>query len=112
MATEENKPQPDATDATDAPAKGKVEVGRASTPISQQLGRVMMVVAGGIFALFAMFNMDYVDFSWVFGSSEVVTAGGERVTGGIPLIVLLIAAFVLGVIVGIGSAARRRRTKG
>ncbi len=85
-----------------------VEVGRPRTPFSQQVGRIAMVVAGAVFTLFALFNAQYVDFSWVFGSSEVVTAGGERVTGGVPLIVLLIAAFVLGAIVGAGAVARRR----
>ncbi len=90
-------------------ADGNVTVGKAKTPISQQVGRIMMVVAGGIFTLFALFNAQYVDFSWVFGQTEVLTQGTERISGGVPLIILLIASFVLGAIVGLGASARRRK---
>lgn len=95
--------------ADDAEERDVLRVGRARTPVSQQVGRVAMVVAGAVFALFAIFNAQHVDFSWVFGSTEVVTAGGDRVTGGVPLIVLLLGAFVLGAVVGFGAALRRRR---
>lgn len=101
--------EPDGEDSTPGHEPGVVSVGRPRTPISQQVGRVTMTAAAAVFVLFALFNAQPVDFSWVFGSTEVVQVGGERVSGGVPLILLLGGAFVLGVIVGLGAAVRRRR---
>ncbi len=99
----------DEKSADEAAVEEGVKVGQPRRPITQQVGRVAMTVAAAVFALFAVFNAQYVDFSWVFGSTEVVSAGGERVSGGVPLIILLIGAFILGAIVGLGMAALRRR---
>lgn len=84
-----------------------VVVGRASRPLTQQIGRVAILVAGGIFALFALFNAQFVDFSWVFGETVVERSSQGRLAGGVPLILLLAVAFVLGMVVGAGLWSRR-----
>lgn len=69
-------------------------------PLTQQLGRIVVVVLAILFGVFAVANAQYVDFSWVFGGTTVVEAAdGDRLRGGIPLIVLLVASFVLGALV-------------
>lgn len=76
------------------------ELLRPPVPITQQLGRVFVVVLAVLFGVFAVSNAQYVDFSWVFGATEVVRgADGERLRGGVPLIVLLVASFALGALV-------------
>jgi hypothetical protein len=102
VATSEETPEREEATLDAAP----VQVGRPSRPVTQQLGRIAMIVAGGIFALFAIFNAQHVDFSWVFASTEVVTVDKERVAGGVPLILLLVVAFALGAVVGAGAWAR------
>lgn len=66
-----------------------------------------------LFTAFALANRQYVEFSWLFGATEIQEVSGDRVAGGVPLIVLLIGAFVLGVVAGavwvsLRSRARRR----
>jgi uncharacterized integral membrane protein len=81
--------------APDAPAAE----GASHTPVTQQVGRIVVVLVATLFVVFALVNAQHVDFSWVFGSTEVVESGGERVSGGVRLIVLLIAAFLAGAVV-------------
>jgi uncharacterized integral membrane protein len=68
-------------------------------PLTQQIGRVAVVVVAVVFVVFALANAQHVDFSWVLGETEVVQQGGERVSGGVPLIVLLLLAFAAGALV-------------
>ncbi|MBW3561957.1 MAG: hypothetical protein KY437_05620 [Actinobacteria bacterium] len=80
-------------------------------PFSQVVGRVALGIIALLFLIFAFFNLQPVDFNWIFGETEVVTQGGERVRGGVPLIVLLIGSFVLGGLVGAGAFWRRERKR-
>ena len=80
--------------APDAPATV-----RARVPFTQQVGRVTVIVLAALFGVFAVTNAQRVAFSWVFGRTEpVAAAAGER--GGVPLIVLLLASFVVGALTG------------
>jgi uncharacterized integral membrane protein len=86
----------------------------AATPVTQQVGRIAIVVIAVIFLVFAFANAQHVDFSWLVGETQVVRQGGERVGGGVPLIVLLIVAFLAGAAVATLVAwqrARHRRTR-
>lgn len=80
-------------------------------PFSQVVGRVVLGIIALLFLIFAMYNRQPVDFNWIFGQTEVVTQGGERVGGGVPLIVLLIGSFLLGGLVGAGAFWRRERKR-
>lgn len=102
--------EPGGKDGGKGPAQ-PITVGKAPKPLTQQVGRIAVVAAAAIFLLFALFNWQYVDFSWVFGKTEVLTQGNERLSGGVPLIVLLVVAFGLGAVVGAGTMHRRRRVK-
>ena len=100
---ESEEPAPRGT----APAEPTVE---ARTPITQQMGRVIVGVAAVLFLVFAFVNSQRVTFDWIFGESVAVTTP-EGVVGGVPLIVLLLAAFLLGVLVGAGLLLRAQRTR-
>lgn len=81
------------------------------TPLTQQVGRIALAVVAVLFGIFAVANSQYVEFSWLFGETQVVERAGERVSGGVPLIVLLLASFVIGALVGwfaTWRAGRRR----
>ena len=80
-------------------------------PFSQVVGRVVLGIIALLFLIFALFNRQPVDFNWIFGETQVVIQGGERVGGGVPLIVLLIGSFVLGGLVGAGALWRRERKR-
>lgn len=69
------------------------------TPFTQQLGRVTIVVLAALFGVFAVANSQRVDFSWVFGETIVRETATGDVTGGVPLILLLLAAFAIGSVV-------------
>lgn len=85
------------------------------TPFTQQLGRITIFIIAALFGVFAVANSQPVDFSWVFGETLVREApDGDGEVGGVPLIVLLLAAFVIGAVVAIltdiyVSRARRAR---
>lgn len=81
------------------------------TPATQQLGRVVVVALVVLFVVFALANAQFVDFSWIFSGTEVVESGGERISGGVPLILLLAIAFVLGTAFGWLLTVRRRRRR-
>ncbi len=82
------------------------------TPFTQQVGRIVLVVLAVLFGVFAVVNWNYVDFHWIFGETQVHEVGEERIGGGVPLTIVLLAAFIIGLVVGWGSArigSRRRR---
>ena len=83
----------------------------AATPVTQQVGRIALVVVAALFVVFALANAQHVDFSWLVGETRVVQRGGERVSGGVPLIVLLVAAFAAGAVVGSLLAWQRARAR-
>jgi uncharacterized integral membrane protein len=96
------------------PARTPAEPAR--TPLSQTIGRVVIVVLVVLFAVFAVANAQHVDFSWLFGETQVqVDRTGERISGGVPLILLLAATFVIGLMLGLviawQSARSRRRAE-
>lgn len=73
--------------------------------------RGLGIAAVALFTAFALANRQYVSFGWLFGATEVQEVGGERVGGGMPLIVLLVAAFALGAVVGGVWATLRARAR-
>lgn len=81
-------------------------------PFTQQLGRVSLVVLAVLFVIFALANAQPVDFSWVFGETEVLRdSRGRPIRGGVPLILLLIASFVLGALVTALAIFQVRRAR-
>jgi uncharacterized integral membrane protein len=89
--------------------------GAPSTPLTQQIGRVVVVLLLVLFVVFSLDNAQRVDFSWVLGATEVTEDAAGQVTGGVPLIVLLLLSFGIGAAVGSVAVwqvkrARRRRT--
>lgn len=99
--TDDDRRRPDdaGTDHSSDVEEPRTERERAEergTPFTQQLGRVFVAIIAVLFGIFAVYNAQFVDFNWVFGETLVVQEGGERVSGGVPLIILLVASFVLG----------------
>jgi uncharacterized integral membrane protein len=88
---------------------------RPPTPITQQIGRGVVVLLAIAFGVFAVANSQPVEFSWLFGETRVVfDAQGQRVSGGVPLIVLMVASLAIGIAVGaawVGLVARSRRRR-
>ena len=85
----------------------------AATRFRHGFVRGIGIAVVALFTAFALANRQYVEFGWLFGSTEIQEVSGERVSGGIPLIVLLVVAFLLGAIVGgvvvtLRGRARRR----
>ena len=99
--------------AADTPGAG-AEVKRP-TPFTQQLGRITIVVLAALFAVFAIVNSQPVDFSWVFGETIARDGADGEVMGGVPLILLLVGAFVAGALITfltelyVGRARRARK---
>lgn len=108
-AAADERGDPDA----DSPPAEPDSASAPPTPVTQQVGRVTIIVLAVLFGVFALDNAQFVDFSWIFGESQVVESGGQRVGGGVPLILLLLASFVLGAAVGglLGWRRRRRRRR-
>ncbi|WP_052666392.1 LapA family protein [Nitriliruptor alkaliphilus] len=102
--SERDPSAPDDLETSDGPGGADV-----STPVTQQVGRVALVLVAVLFLIFAVTNAQHVDFSWVFGETEVVQRGGERVSGGVPLIVLLVVAFGAGALVATLLSWQRAR---
>ncbi len=73
---------------------------RARTPVTQQIGRIVVLVLIVLFGVFAASNAQPVDFSWLFGETRVTEGPGDTREGGVPLIVLLLISFVMGAAVG------------
>jgi uncharacterized integral membrane protein len=102
MSDQEPRPEP-----PEEPGPG------AMTRFGQGFLRGIGIAAFALFVAFALANMHRVEFSWLLGRSEILEVAGET-TGGVPLIVLLGAAFVLGIILGwaLTSARARARRRG
>jgi uncharacterized integral membrane protein len=81
----------------------------ASTPLTQQIGRAVAVVLLVLFIVFAVDNAQRVDFSWVLGETQVREDVAGATTGGVPLIVLLVASFLVGACVGAVGVWQVRR---
>lgn len=107
------QPEPDADGHDDAGHRtaGDLPTAHKPLPVSQIVGRVVLGAIAVLFVVFAVINRQPVDFSWVFGATEVVEEGGEYVRGGVPLIILLIGSFVLGSILTAGMLWRRGRVR-
>ncbi len=72
--------------------------------------RTVLAVVGVLLVAFGIANRQAVEFSWVFGRSEIrVLPGGNELSGGVPLILLLLAAFALGALAGIAALLLYRR---
>lgn len=69
-------------------------------PITQHLGRAVLVALAVLVIVFALANSHRVTFSWVFGRTVAVEVAGEHVSGGVPLIALLLVSFAVGALVG------------
>jgi uncharacterized integral membrane protein len=54
------------------------------------------VVLAALFGVFAVANSQRVDFSWIIGETIASENASGEVTGGVPLILLLLAAFAVG----------------
>lgn len=94
------------SDPSSGPPSGQASSGESSTsaasvrppvPVTQQIGRVVVFLLAVLFGVFAVANSQSVDFSWIFGGTEVQTApDGSRVGGGVPLIVLMLGSALVG----------------
>jgi uncharacterized integral membrane protein len=105
----------DADDPTD-PTHEAVDAPSADGPgvvsrFGHGLSRVVLVSIGAVFGVFALANRQAVSFSWLFGESVTTTTDRGDAAGGVPLILLLVAAFVLGAIVGRLSGWRSHRRR-
>lgn len=105
----QQEPVEDLTSQADGPGAGQRAKQAASTA-AQRTAQFALVAVGVIMAVFAFANLQPVSFSWLVGETEVALDASGDVTGGVPLIVLLLSAFVLGVVVGrlMGWRANRR----
>jgi uncharacterized integral membrane protein len=75
-------------------------------------GQVAVLLLALVFGIFALVNSHPVRFSWLFGETQVTRDASGEVSGGVPLIVLLLVSFILGA--GLGGwwtwhAGRTRR---
>jgi uncharacterized integral membrane protein len=85
---------------------------RARTPTSAQVGRIAVLLLAALFGVFALVNSHPVGFSWILGETRVHQDAAGAVTGGVPLIVLLLVSFILGATLGgwwTWQAGRTRR---
>ncbi|MGH3440637.1 MAG: lipopolysaccharide assembly protein LapA domain-containing protein [Nitriliruptorales bacterium] len=94
-------PQPESTaQRTGPPAKPpEPPEARPPVPFTQLLGRVVVGAAAVLFLLFTLFNRHSVTVDWVVGTWDV------------PLIVVLLGSFLLGVLVGSSWLWRRQRLR-
>jgi uncharacterized integral membrane protein len=95
-------------DAPETPARDEAA---PSTPLTQQIGRVVVVLLLVLFVVFAVDNSQRVDFSWVLGETVVREDVAGATTGGVPLIVLLVASFVVGALVATAGGWQVRRAR-
>jgi uncharacterized integral membrane protein len=106
MADEQHEPGMEGVQAAPGPA-GPSAVAR----FRQGAVRGVGIAAIALFTAFALANRQAVDFSWLFGATEVTEVAGERVGGGVPLILLLVVAFLLGIVVGTTGTLLRARSR-
>jgi uncharacterized integral membrane protein len=110
LAREERGTRSAAEPAAAEPAAGTP---RSSISTATRITQVVVLLLAGLFAVFAAVNSQPVEFSWVFGETQVERdAGGDVTSGGVPLIVLLVVSFILGATLGgawVGQVVRSRR---
>ncbi len=95
----------------EAPQQAAVEAPvEPKTPMTQQIGRVVVAVVVILFLIFAFANSQPVTFNWIFGRTTAVETP-EGIVGGVPLILLLLVAFLFGMVVGAGLLWRSRRAR-
>jgi uncharacterized integral membrane protein len=86
---------------------------RPKVPTAVRATQVSVLLVAALFGVFAVANSHRVDFSWLVGETQVRRdAAGQVVSGGVPLIVLLLVSFILGAVLGgawVGQVVRRRR---
>ena len=68
-----------------------------AVPRRERARTIAAVVAGVLFVLFALLNLDKVEINWIVGTWET------------PLILVIVVSFILGAAVGAFVAHRRRR---
>jgi uncharacterized integral membrane protein len=96
-----------------AAADGASEPGRRPRI---RAGQVAVLFLAVVFGVFALVNSHPVRFSWLFGETLVTRDASGEVSGGVPLIVLLLVSFILGA--GLGgwwtwqAGRTRRRVEG
>lgn len=96
---------------TEAPRAEPAEPSAAPpTPLTQQIGRVVIGLVAVLFLVFAFVNRQRVTFDWILGQSATVETP-EGVVGGVPLIFLLLGAFLLGIVIGAGLLWRTQRAR-
>lgn len=100
MSDQEPRPEPSPQES------GPGAVARFGQGFARGIG----IAAFVLFVAFAVGNLHRVEFNWLLGRSEILEVAGET-TGGVPLIVLLLAAFVLGAILGWALTSMRARAR-
>jgi uncharacterized integral membrane protein len=101
----------DATHSGDAQPSAP-EVIEVKAPLRQRFGRGLLIAWLVLVVVFAIVNLHWVDFDWIFGETRVDEVGGERQSGGVPLVLLLAGAFASGLLTGmtvVGLRVRRSR---
>lgn len=102
---------PDETRPNDGqPSAPEVVIGRP--PVGRRIARTLLIAWLVLVVIFAILNLHWVDFDWIFGETVVVEVAGERQSGGVPLVLLLVGAFASGLLTGItivGLRVRRAR---
>jgi uncharacterized integral membrane protein len=105
--------QPEGEGAEGATGEEVAGSEQRSVPTSVRVAQAAVLLLAVLFGVFALVNSQPVDFSWVFGETQVERdASGEVASGGIPLIVLLLVSFILGAVLGgwwVGTATRARQ---
>lgn len=84
--------EPDTREATAAESE-------PATPITQHVGRIIVALIAVLFLVFSFFNVHEVEVDWLLAETET------------PLIVLLIGAFLVGLLVGAGIFWRRQHVR-
>jgi uncharacterized integral membrane protein len=96
-------------------ATQEASTARSKVPATVRATQVSVLLVAAIFGVFAVANSHRVDFSWLVGETQVSRdAAGQVVSGGVPLIVLLLLSFILGAVLGgawVGQVVRRRRRR-
>ena len=103
------------TDEPREESEPRLSAGDRMRAVRAGVARGVAIGAVVLFGAFAVANRQAVDFNWLFGETVVQEAGGERIGGGVPLILLLLGAFFLGLVTAWAAMtvqARRGRRQG
>ena len=107
-------PSDEPSTATSTSTSSAIDTGSLLTPprpLSQTIGRIVLAIMAVLVVVFALANRQRVTFKWLFGRTEVIEQGGEYISGGVPLILLLLGAFLLGIFIGWGVTRRSSRVR-